>query len=191
MFYSKIVLGILCSMVLSGCVSRSTGRKAAVDPKASPAVQMADRDGDGIADADDKCPDAAETVNAYKDQDGCPDVDPAKVKLDGAVVFELNSTQILDVSDGIITQVAGLMRSYPTWKVRIEGHTDTYGMPEYNLDLSKRRAESVKKRLVGKFGIGEPRISTAGFGGTRPIASLQTREGRMANRRIDFIFIEE
>lgn len=191
MAYFKIVLAVSCAFVFSACVSHTAVRKGGSEQKIAEAPPKPDQDGDGITDDVDKCPKDPETVNGYRDADGCPDVDPSKLSIHGGVSFDVNSTDIQDVSDGVISQAAGLLKQYPAWKVQIEGRTDTYGAPEYNIDLSTRRAEAVKKRLVKKFGIDAGRITTVGYGGTRPVASLETREGRIANRRIDFIFSEE
>ncbi len=190
MSYFKIGFVVLCAFVFSSCVSHTAVKKGGDEPVAQ-VVPKPDQDGDGITDDMDKCPKEPETMNGYRDADGCPDADPAKMSIHGGVSFDVNSMNIQDVSDGVISQAAALMRQYPAWKVQIEGRTDTYGAPEYNVDLSKRRAEAVKKRLVTKFGVDADRIATVGYGGTRPVASLETREGRIANRRIDFIFGEE
>jgi outer membrane protein OmpA-like peptidoglycan-associated protein len=72
-------------------------------------------------------------------------------------------------------------------KVRIEGHTDSTGDPARNLDLSKRRAEAVKKALVSQFGIAADRLTSEGFGDTKPIAPNDTPKGRAENRRVEFV----
>ena len=76
------------------------------------------------------------------------------------------------------------MKTYPDTTVEIEGHTDNVGSEAYNLDLSKRRAESVKNYLVENLGIDPARLSAAGYGFSRPIADNNTREGRAQNRRV-------
>src|SRR3989338_568537 len=191
MNYLKTGMVILIAIGVTGCAASSARKKTAPAAPAPVPENPADWDKDGVPDQADKCPDAAETPNGYRDDDGCPDADPSRAVLTGAVVFELNSVSLKAASDGIIGQAADLLVKNPAWKVRIEGHTDTYGAPAYNLDLSRRRAESVKSRLVKKFGAAPERVTTAGYGGTRPIASLETREGRLANRRIEFVFGED
>ncbi len=69
-------------------------------------------------------------------------------------------------------------------KVSLNGHCDNVGTPEYNMGLSLRRADAVKKYLVGK-GIAASRISTKGFGFTKPIALNGTDTGRSMNRRVE------
>jgi len=66
----------------------------------------------------------------------------------------------------------------------LEGHTDSRGSDAYNIDLSTRRAAAVKQKLAADYGIDAERISSVGYGESRPIASNQTDEGRARNRRV-------
>ena len=77
------------------------------------------------------------------------------------------------------------MADNPTWSVTIEGHTDSIGTRASNLDLSKRRAAAVVNALVTRFHVSAARLSSAGFGDTRPIAPNSTIEGRARNRRVE------
>jgi OOP family OmpA-OmpF porin len=70
--------------------------------------------------------------------------------------------------------------------VSVEGHTDWVGTDAYNQGLSERRAESVRRYLV-EHGVDESRLSTVGYGESRPIASNETREGRALNRRVELL----
>jgi len=76
------------------------------------------------------------------------------------------------------------MKANPSWKATLSGHADSTGDASYNMGLSKRRAESVKKYLVGK-GIAAERIATQAFGENNPVASNNTRDGRALNRRVE------
>jgi len=76
------------------------------------------------------------------------------------------------------------MKAYPATTVLIEGHTDNTGSDQYNLQLSQKRAESVRQYLINNFSIAPDRLSAKGFGESRPIASNTTREGRRKNRRV-------
>jgi outer membrane protein OmpA-like peptidoglycan-associated protein len=69
----------------------------------------------------------------------------------------------------------------------IEGHADSTGDAAHNMDLSKRRAEAVKSVLVSQFGIDAARLTTAGLGSTKPVASNDTPQGRAENRRVEFV----
>lgn len=184
----KIGIFALCAIFLTGCtICRQTTRMNSID--SVPKTDVQDRDMDGISDAKDGCPDVAENFNGYNDDDGCPDVLPAKITLRN-INFGLNSTDIVNESKESLASAADILVRNPLLRVRIEGHTDSYGKPEYNVHLSKQRAEAVKTWLVQKYGIDSSRIETAGFGSQRPVASLNTREGRNSNRRIEFIILE-
>lgn len=69
----------------------------------------------------------------------------------------------------------------------IEGHTDSVGEARHNLDLSRRRADAVKKVLNGQFGVEEQRLATAGLGATKPLGTNDTPDGRANNRRVEFV----
>ncbi|MCX5811629.1 MAG: SUMF1/EgtB/PvdO family nonheme iron enzyme [Proteobacteria bacterium] len=84
-----------------------------------------------------------------------------------------------------IKRFAEVMKKYPDMKVQIEGHTCIIGGAKYNLRLSQRRADSVRKYLIQKFGIEPSRLTAKGYGLSRPIASNKTAEGRKQNRRIE------
>ncbi len=101
------------------------------------------------------------------------------------ILFETNSDKILKSDEKGIDQIVAFMRKYPYVYLEIDGHTDNTGTHEFNMDLSKRRAEAAKRLIVAK-GIPAARIITKGFGETKPIASNDTEEGRRLNRRIEF-----
>jgi OOP family OmpA-OmpF porin len=105
-----------------------------------------------------------------------------------AIQFDTGSDQLRSDSMNIIKEVAAALEKQPALKLRIEGHTDSTGDAAKNLDLSKRRAESVKGALV-KLGISADRLTTEGFGQTRPMAPNETPQGRAENRRVEFVKI--
>jgi OOP family OmpA-OmpF porin len=84
-----------------------------------------------------------------------------------------------------IQKVADVMKKYPDIKIVIEGHTDNVGGKKYNLNLSQKRAEAIKKVMVTKFNINSARITAKGFGYSKPIASNSTKEGKQKNRRVE------
>ena len=86
----------------------------------------------------------------------------------------------------LLTRVQDAIVTYGPCEVRIEGHTDSYGTDEANLELSQSRAEAVRQYLSANLR-GEAKITAVGFGETRPIANNETQEGRMKNRRIDVV----
>ena len=99
--------------------------------------------------------------------------------IDRAVIRRENRDEIAKVGD--------FMKKYPTTTAIIEGHTDNVGSAEYNLELSKRRAESVVKYLEENFGIDPSRLAAKGYGLSRPVADNSTDEGKQKNRRIEAI----
>ncbi len=106
------------------------------------------------------------------------------------IQFATNSDVIVSSEQKGIDEIYDFMRKYPHVFLEINGHTDNVGTPEFNLDLSKRRAEAAKKLIV-KRGIAPGRIVTKGFGATKPIAPNETEEGKAKNRRIEFkIFVQ-
>jgi OOP family OmpA-OmpF porin len=151
-----------------------------------------DNDGDGIADVEDKCRDQPETANGYRDEDGCPDVVPAKVaKFTGTIKgirFKTNSAVIFKSSYKVLNEAAKVLAEFPDLRVEIQGHTDNVGKDDKNMVLSQRRAESVKKYLVGK-GIDESRLEAKGYGEDVPVADNKTKQGQAENRRVEFKLI--
>jgi outer membrane protein OmpA-like peptidoglycan-associated protein len=101
--------------------------------------------------------------------------------------FATDSADILPSSESVLQEIADLLRQNADWQLIIEGHTDAMGGPEYNLELSRRRAEAVKRWLVDRAGIEELRLTTAGYGLTRPVASNDSEEGRAQNRRVELV----
>jgi len=111
--------------------------------------------------------------------------------LDGRIVtnnihFETGSSEIIPRSFAEVQRIAEVMKAHPEKSFNIEGHTDNVGDDASNLDLSNRRAQSVKKALV-EMGIKEDRLMAAGFGEAIPIEDNATPEGRAMNRRVEFI----
>jgi outer membrane protein OmpA-like peptidoglycan-associated protein len=101
--------------------------------------------------------------------------------------FATNSAQILPESGTVLTQIARLLRADPKLELVIEGHTDNVGGAEFNLDLSRRRAEAVKRWLADKESISEVRLATIGYGLTKPVTDNGTEDGRAQNRRVELL----
>lgn len=101
------------------------------------------------------------------------------------IYFDFRSAAKRKESDPVLAEIAKIMHDHPDWKLRIEGYTDNIGGDAYNLDLSRRRAESVKGSLVASFSIAPDRLSTAGFGASNPVDTNDTIEGRARNRRVE------
>jgi outer membrane protein OmpA-like peptidoglycan-associated protein len=153
-----------------------------------------DADKDGIPDAQDACPKVPGEPDPDPKKNGCP----KHIRLEGSNVhvmqqihFETASATILPDSFPVLTEIAQFLIANPDIKqMRIEGHTDNHGAPDYNLDLSKRRAASVLTWL-SEHGVDAGRMQSQGYGMTLPIASNDTDQGRAQNRRVEFKILDE
>ncbi len=105
----------------------------------------------------------------------------------GDVLFESNKADLQPGAARNVQQIARFMKDYPERTAVIEGHTDSMGDDDYNLELSRERAFAVRTALVAE-GVPAHRISTQGFGEAIPVASNQTSSGRQQNRRVEIIF---
>jgi outer membrane protein OmpA-like peptidoglycan-associated protein len=101
------------------------------------------------------------------------------------VEFDFDKSVVKNKYHDEIGNLAEVMEKHPNLMIEIEGHTDNVGGEKYNQQLSGRRANAVKKYLVEKFGIDASRLSTEGFGKSRPITTNATKEGRQKNRRVE------
>ncbi|HEY6726614.1 MAG TPA: OmpA family protein [Polyangiaceae bacterium] len=152
-----------------------------------------DQDGDGIDDDADKCPKEPETKNGFEDADGCPDEIPEEVKRFSGVIegitFDYNSDQILPAGRPTLDAAAKTFKEH-NLRVLITGHTDNQGERDYNVDLSARRAASVKKYLVAA-GVPDASLQTRGAGPDEPRADNATPAGQQKNRRIEFKILSQ
>jgi OOP family OmpA-OmpF porin len=141
-----------------------------------------DSDGDGVLDSRDKCPDTPKGIKV--DKDGCPIPLKEKITITLLVEFDFDNDEVKFMYHDDIEKVANLLKAYPKTNAELEGHTDSIGSEEYNMDLSKRRAESVKNYIVETFGIDAARISTVNYGESQPVTTNETAAGRQNNRRV-------
>ena len=143
-----------------------------------------DTDGDGIEDSKDRCPDIAGGVGFS----GCPEPKKADIEklqtIAKQINFETGKDVLKESSYPTLDEVAKLMKDNPMYKLSIEGHTDNVGAAAQNLDLSQRRAASVRAYLIDK-GVDAERVISSGFGDTRPIDSNKSKAGRANNRRVE------
>jgi outer membrane protein OmpA-like peptidoglycan-associated protein len=155
-----------------------------------------DNDADGVQDVNDKCPNEPETLNGFKDDDGCPDrgkalvvISKNQIELTEMIQFKKDSDEIRgEQSFAILKIVVSVLIANPDLRVSVEGHTDNKGSADHNRELSKKRAESVKRYLV-QNGVATDRLETVGWGPDKPIAENRTQAGREQNRRVEFIII--
>ncbi|MBU4487223.1 MAG: OmpA family protein [Candidatus Delongbacteria bacterium] len=148
-----------------------------------------DNDGDGISDEIDKCPSEAETINGFQDEDGCPDAvilkKDERIVLDN-IYFKLGSAELETESFASLNSLKKVFLDNRGIVIQIEGHTDSQGSEEYNLNLSNQRANTVAEYIVNVLRISASQISSIGYGESKPIASNKTSKGRAQNRRIEF-----
>jgi len=105
------------------------------------------------------------------------------------IFFEFDSYNLMEESVAELTRLYDFLENNPSLRIRINGHTDSTGDPEYNFRLSERRAEEVVRFLEEK-GIDPERMEHKGFGETEPVAGNETEKGRALNRRTEFEIIE-
>ena len=107
------------------------------------------------------------------------------VRLTSDILFDTDSAALRSESRATLRELADTMKKYSDINVvEVEGHTDSTGADDYNMDLSRRRASSVRDYLVDQ-GISSANISARGFGETSPKATNGTAEGRQLNRRVE------
>ncbi len=109
-----------------------------------------------------------------------------KIALYG-IYFDTDRTEIKKDSVPTLEEIAALLKDRPRLRVLVVGHTDSTGEREYNMGLSRRRAEAVVKYLVSTFGIAQSRLVPAGVGMLAPVATNRTEEGRAKNRRVELV----
>ena len=151
-----------------------------------------DNDKDGVADAEDKCP----LQPGPASSNGCPKtydnivVTDQKIELKQKIFFATNQALILPQSDALLAEIASVLRSRPTMRLRIEGHTDTQGPRKRNMSLSQARADAVRIHLE-KLGITAARLEAVGYGPDQPIETNRTTAGREKNRRVEFVIVQQ
>ena len=104
--------------------------------------------------------------------------------LNMTIEFDMNSAQVADVLQNKMQAIMEYLVKYPKEPLVITGHSDSVGSRVYNIELSKRRAESVKKFLVDEYKIDAERLIVKGVGSSQPIADNSTPEGQAQNRRV-------
>lgn len=143
---------------------------------------LTDFDGDGVKDCKDLCP--ASLKGWPIDAKGCPTPLKATARIRLDVKFTTAQANLLPGYRVDLAELARLLRNYPDLIVVLEGHTDSRGSALYNAELSKARAYVVRRELLAMGGIDAGRVIAVGFGESAPIASNNTVNGRLLNRRV-------
>ncbi len=124
------------------------------------------------------CVEATDLVEVDEERD--------RIDISEVVYFEVNADDVAGRSYNLLNQVATVLTNHPELVlIRIEGHTDSTGARDYNVDLSQRRAESVRQYLIDQ-GVDSDRLRAVGLGPDEPVADNDTESGRAENRRVEF-----
>ncbi|WP_207428458.1 OmpA family protein [Pedobacter sp. SYSU D00535] len=147
----------------------------------------ADADGDGVSDRFDKCP--GTPAGTVVDGAGCPiklqDTTGATFNGQSAVIqFEFDSSVLRTSSYPVLDAVATDLKANSAARINLAGHASAEGTEQYNMNLSRDRANSVKTYLVNS-GVDANRVTVRAYGESRPVASNATEEGRVLNRRVE------
>ncbi|MCC9137939.1 OmpA family protein [Pontibacter silvestris] len=149
-----------------------------------------DKDGDGVSDNEDLCPNTPGTAANR----GCPDLDAETLRLmEEKVRFEFDQARVQDSYKQLLDSIVTALEKYPEHVLLIKGHADYIGSEEYNQALSESRAQAVKDYLIER-GVQNPdRLVTRGYGETQPLVQVnqrlsrrRTEEARAQNRRVGF-----
>jgi len=141
-----------------------------------------DSDKDGVANHKDQCPETP--AGALVDDNGCRKMLTENVEIKLHLTFDTNKADVKADFAEQIAKVAAFMQQYPDTNVVIEGHTDSMGAASYNQALSQKRAKAVADSLVKDHNVSASRVSSKGYGESKPVADNGTREGRKQNRRV-------
>lgn len=148
-----------------------------------------DRDGDGVLDRDDRCPDVPGTI----DNQGCPvyqrmHVGESELELTENLRFAVDRSTIEPESMPILDEIVALMKANRAFHLRVLGHADSTGSDEHNQQLGVARAVEVIEYLA-QHGVARERMAPRSHGESRPVESNQSVDGRSANRRVEFFIV--
>lgn len=174
-----------------GVVDGSDGCPDKSGPIENRGCPDADRDGDAIVDRLDNCPDEPGDARYH----GCVkpqlvQITRERLELLDRVYFESGKAAVLTRSHPLLDNVARVLAAHPEIAaIEVRGHTDDRGGDDYNVRLSQQRAEAVVAYLVGK-GVAADRLRATGRGEGEPVYDNDTRAGRAANRRVEFVLAQ-
>ena len=158
-------------------------------PKENGGCPWPDTDGDGVLDKDDKCP----TVKGTVANNGCPEMTQEQVtKLNAyakTILFNSGKSSFKKETYPVLQSITAILKEFPGSKFSIEGHTDSDGADAMNHTLSHERADAVRMYLV-ENGIGTDRLTSIGYGETKPIDTNKTAKGKANNRRVEVLLVK-
>jgi peptidoglycan-associated lipoprotein len=177
--YRKLVLVLASAtlLVAAGC----SGKSAVKTPPATSAV------GGSAAGAQEGAgAGVAANAGTVGDSGGSGASAPAGVAR--LVYFDFDSAEIRPEFVAVVAAHAHAMAANASIRVRLEGHTDERGSPEYNIGLGERRAQAVRRALLLQ-GVGEAQVATVSYGEERPAVTGQTEADWAKNRRVEFVYL--
>ncbi|MCM2330141.1 OmpA family protein [Geopseudomonas sagittaria] len=161
-------------------------------------AQDGDQDEDGVHDRRDRCPDTPKGTEVR--HNGCPlpqypEAAPAPAAAPpqdevivlsdlGDVLFAFDSAKLTPAAEATLDSVVEKLRGADVLAIRVDGHTDSVGSDAYNQSLSERRAASVVDYLISQ-GVAAQKLSSHGFGESKPLEDNGTDAGRAQNRRVE------
>ena len=158
-------------------------------PKENAGCPWPDRDGDGVLDKDDKCPDVKGTAA----NNGCPEVSDEVVKklndYAKTILFDTAKSTFQQQSYPVLQAMVAILKEYPSSSFSLEGHTDSDGKDAANQKLSEDRAGAVRNYFI-ENGIATSRLTSVGFGESKPIDTNKTKAGKANNRRVEVKLIK-
>ncbi len=107
---------------------------------------------------------------------------------EAGVYFDTNKSDVKGTSANTLDRLIGVLKEYPDTNILVEGHTDSAGPDDYNMNLSKQRAQSVTSYLVTN-GISSNRLTTKWYGESQPKSDNSTAAGKAKNRRVEMIIV--
>ena len=157
----KILMLSIVSLSLTACINRDNQYDYLETPMPNQVADLQDNDRDGVINARDMCTETPK--DAEINNDGCGFIITSTDKLGLYVLFANDSSEIQPLFDGQIRQMAEFLKLYPEASIEIQGYASKVGSEEHNLVLSKRRADTVEKRIE-YFGIEPNRVTIIGYG---------------------------
>lgn len=145
-------------------------------------TRLSDADKDGVIDARDLCP--GTPPSAAIDNNGCSNQVTKLLSVELNILFDSGKAEIKPRFYSELKSLADFLKNNPKSNVIIEGHTDSDGSAELNLDLSQQRASAISNVLIDSFRIEPDRVKGIGYGESRPISENDTAAGRELNRRV-------
>jgi OOP family OmpA-OmpF porin len=153
-------------------------------PKENGGCPWPDTDGDGVLDKDDKCPE----VKGPASNNGCPEVSEEAIKklndYAKTILFDSGKASFQQKTYPVLQAIVSILKEYPQSNFSIEGHTDSDGKDATNQKLSEDRAAAVKNYLI-ENGVAASRLTSAGYGESKPIDTNKTKAGKANNRRVE------